>query len=270
MSDQYTRITCGGSPLNQSDPVVGLLFGSYDQNESTLQITDAEDIPVDRSDAAKNQVSLHQAVFPLHIVVGWYRVTNSDSLRDEDLTLTNDLIAHYQSEESITNNGPFVFGLLQLNSEKDELPLSLFKSDNRVFLNIPWKLETAKMEQVAVERVVREHPTHGAESSVFVQHTKTIQDSLSAVQDRLQVLIKFVEDTKAQIIPTNHALLRDVNSLLLQLGPIGAIEIQPKDGTLEQIAIFAKTVDAIQSYTEKFRIVHEASVSRASQARGRF
>jgi len=163
MSDQYTRVTCGGTPLPKRAPVVGLLFGkelAADLGSSTtaaaktktassavhrlrLQVTDAEDIPVDSSDAAAMQVSLHRAVFPQHAVVGWYRVASSSSSPErtnaaasadaqaqptaEDLVTTQKLQLHYRASSgdntesgtpssSSSSSLPFLFALLQAPS----------------------------------------------------------------------------------------------------------------------------------------------------------
>lgn len=96
MSDQNARVTCDGSPLPSNDPVVGPLLGWYGTttpmaaaaagtSTSTtgwLRITDANDIPINCSDTAATQVSLHQAVFPQQKVVGWYRVATSTITMD--------------------------------------------------------------------------------------------------------------------------------------------------------------------------------------------
>ena len=158
MSDQYTRITSGGSPLDKSSPVVGLLFGLDEeryvasstqsaQSSSTtttattttvLQIKDADDIPVEISDASKLQVELHTAVFPQHRVVGWYRVSSSsvggdnvdDNSDDEptaqDLQITQQLKSHYASStdddpnNNNNNNKSFCFCLLNVQKEQQK------------------------------------------------------------------------------------------------------------------------------------------------------
>jgi hypothetical protein len=179
MADQYTRITCGGSPLSPDAPVVGLLFGQMtkadndDDTASILKIVDADDIPTDRSEAAKSQVSLHHAVFPLHDVVGWYRVASSEQPTADDLRLTQELKAHYHSDADHTNDDkPFFFSLLQvkhpntnnnkedtmkLNGAKeddnDELPLNLYEiqihDQAAVLVGIEnWSLETSEAERL--------------------------------------------------------------------------------------------------------------------------
>ena len=101
MSDQYTRIRYGGSPLDASAPVVGLLFGKQQQQSvehnhnnnkknsdgvtttsttttttTTCYVEDAGDIPLED---AQKQIDLHQAVFPKHQVIGWYKVVLADN-----------------------------------------------------------------------------------------------------------------------------------------------------------------------------------------------
>lgn len=158
MSDQYTRITCGGTPLSTTTPVVGLLFGTYHHelcdipntgsnpssnkkdNTTTLMIQvnvmDADEIPVTQSETeivtATTQISLHQAVFDKHVVVGWYRVSTTSSSSNkqddvdddgptyDDLRITKELKEHYQNNDATTtndmknNNNPFIFALLQV------------------------------------------------------------------------------------------------------------------------------------------------------------
>ena len=131
MSDQYTRITCGGSPLDTNAPVVGLLFGesTIEAGGSSLpllRILDADDIPTDTSEASKIQVELHRAVFPQHSVVGWYRVSKQDDEpTPNDLQLTQQLQQHYYQstlDSTATTNTTtttvttsFVFCLLQVH-----------------------------------------------------------------------------------------------------------------------------------------------------------
>mmetsp|Transcript_15470 Transcript_15470/g.21547 ORF Transcript_15470/g.21547 Transcript_15470/m.21547 type:complete len:438 (+) Transcript_15470:29-1342(+) len=180
MSDQYTRVTCGGSPLSCDAPVVGLLFGKMEsakdhqqqqqaQSQSqqqaasedgkssnlegsgvgggtTLEIRDAEDIPTEISENTAQQISLHQAVFPQHHVVGWYRVAKKNTKKnskdpqgdskvssadaavvvedtvmtptEQDLLLTKQLQHHYASKDTTTPGG-FIFGLLQVPSDEE-------------------------------------------------------------------------------------------------------------------------------------------------------
>jgi hypothetical protein len=374
MADQYTRITCGGSPLDVSFPVTGLLFGmigdptkkksanaanTTDSNsnskhhENELRILDADDIPTDLSENATIVVNLHQAVFPMHSVLGWYRVSaTDDGPVANDLLLTRQLQQHYKNHghekeagadtdttadtTSADTDTPFVFALLQVPSattaaagkteadkDKDEeLPLTLYQlfdpaspsgsvaatsadNTNAVLIGLDhWNLATSDPERIAVERVVREQPQEsggdaaGPQNSMYVSKTSSLQHSLQAIQERLAVLAHFLEETAAGRVPLNHSLLRDVQGLMCQLGPIAAaknanahananiaqLQAAPtaaadtaststtdsldleSSNILQQLAILGKTVDAVTGYTEKFRVVHSDTNSNSRPA----
>ena len=306
MSDQYTRITTGGSPLPKTEPVVGLLFGRYVSETNNLSVTDAEDVPINRSEKATTQVRLHQAVFPQHSVVGWYRVTKvDDAPTPEDLLLSEQLKKHYQEEPdetsttttTTTSNPPFLFTLLQVKDETkgkdededDELPLQIFKVDSthRVLVGFDndWKLDTATAERIAVERVMKEQPPSSTKNNngdtggeklkqppKFVAATLPIQQSVAALQDRLAVVEDFLTATAHGTIPLDPALLRQVQGLLLSVGPMAAAataansESSTSDATstqttsdelLQQLTVLAQTVTAVQQYTDKVRAVHD-------------
>jgi len=255
---------------------VGLLFGRLSKESANLQVLDADDIPTDLSDAAKTQVSLHRAVFPKNEVVGWYRVSAVDDQPNEhDLRLTQELKQHYPSSV-------FLFSLLQVpnsnrmveDDDDMDLPLALYETkvmpdSSSVLVGLEnWSLETSEPERIAVERVVREQPQHEFKSdaplsapSPYVVQMGSVQQSLVCMNDRVQVLVDFLERTERGEIPVNFALLRQVQSLILQLGPLGALT--PKESIddaliYSHLAGMAKTVHAVQGYTEKFRALHEA------------
>ena len=359
MSDQYTRITCGGSALPQDAPVVGLLFGRFvaadhtttktpqrkadssSNGKNCVQIVDADDIPTDQSETAKIQVSLHHAVFPQHEVVGWYRVGSSEEPTPEDLRLTQELKAHYYSNDSditeasaesasvVPEDKPFFFSLLQVRPAKDadskansnnmkedaattedeELPLNLYEvqghDPSAVLVGVEnWSLETSEAERIAVERVVREKPQQdlktvasataattssgaaakvvggnirraeeieadiaAAQPSPYVSYMSSVQQSLEAMDDRIQLIIDYLERMGKGEIPPNPSLMRHIQGLMLQLGPLQqassshttqAIPVSERDAELfSHLAAVAKTIQSVHSYTEKFRTLHD-------------
>ena len=416
MSDQFTRITCGGSALPKDAPVVGLLFGrrqyltfaeattttpkaatakqsSKKNNHKTsrddddddddvtkkktttatsaaagclfwTQIVDADDIPTDRSETAKIQVSLHKAVFPQHEVVGWYRVGSENEPTSEDLVLTQELKSHYllsstettsttTTTTTTTTNQPFFFALLQVRpssvqdsaapvagatnkgnksssnnntmkddnnnndddeDDDDELPLNLYEVQQDVLVGVEdWSLETSEAERIAVERVVREKPqqdlmkttSQGAVvgagnnnnnnaaavaaadieaaaatmasqsqlqlSSPYVGYMSTVQQSLEAMDDRIQLIIDYLERMgKGEIPSTNYnlSLMRQIQGLILQLGPLqqqaslssssGSTPVSERDAALlSHLAVLTKTIQSVQSYSDKFRVLND-------------
>jgi hypothetical protein len=163
MADQYTRTVCGGSPLAATEPIVGLLLGTMEAAKTTgttgasaslamsagfvVTVTHAEDVPV-YADAAfqtarQAHVTLHQAVYGSHVVVGWYRVasqktTSSATNMDEedwssptpkDLLISQQLALEYATASTTqgtdvvsgnTGTKPFLFALLLVDDGDDD------------------------------------------------------------------------------------------------------------------------------------------------------
>lgn len=107
ISDHHTRITCGGSALPSTSPTIGLLFGQQSSSSSsssvpgsvTISIIDAEEVGMlictsssssgilteDEMHHIQTKIELHQKVFPMHQVVGWYRVVdNTNRIRGQN------------------------------------------------------------------------------------------------------------------------------------------------------------------------------------------
>ena len=284
MSDQYTRVTCGGSPLPADAPVVGLLFGSID-NSTILQVHDADDIPPEISDATRVQVDLHKAVFPQHSVVGWYRVSGSDEEPQSlDLEITKTLRQHYAPSASST----FCFCLLQVSKNSNpapdsqstmhaELPISLYSLqlvDGLSFLLglNNWQLETSEPERIAVERVMKEPAPDSPRTNTYIGQTRSMQQSMLSMKERIQFLVEFLEQTQQEGIPPNYCLLRQIQGLLYSLGPVSSslkLDDSLKDAELfSHLAVVAKTINAVESYIDKFRLVHESKTSDKEIRRG--
>ncbi|GKY95864.1 hypothetical protein MPSEU_000547000 [Mayamaea pseudoterrestris] len=297
MSDQYTRISLGGSPLARSDPVVGLLFGRLgNDNQYCLQINDADDIPTDASETAKTQVSLHQAVYPDLQVVGWYRVVNSNAEPTKtDLELTIKLQQHYQACQ-------FVYCVLEAaaaNTDKkkaaamnesvapheentkddDDLPFTLYQLCNNHVLQAceHWHLDTADAERIAVERVMRDQPQQqvaGAAGTLavlqppdrrFQHHATELSHSLQAIQERVSLLEAFLikvqtehaENATTAVFP--FSLLRKIQSVLLHMGPLAQ---SSRQGDCDAITTTAATATA----TWNCSVEHLAALCHAVDA----
>jgi hypothetical protein len=342
MSDQYTRITSGGSPLDRSAPVVGLLFGvrstgaatrtnsnsSNNNNNSSvvgvvhhLRIMDSDDIPV--TTPATMQISLHQAVFPLHQVVGWYRVASSSATTAgptaDDVHCTAQLQQrHASAQVEPTHTTPtaddddrIVFALLTApadppaadtttnnnnNPNNKELPLQLYQlSETRQSFicleqSSSWSLAMSDPERVAIEHVVRAQPLRlqrttvvaSSSSSAFGERAQDIQYSYQMVQTRLGALEQYLAQVVDGHVPWNPVWMRHIQGLLVyQLGPManvtpttttdsGSSSMVLHQQQVQQLAVLAETVDAVASYMDKFRVVHDSKTTPArSGQRGR-
>jgi hypothetical protein len=264
---------------------VGLLFGLQGPGTS-LQVRDADDIPTEISDTSKLQVDLHKAVFPQHHVVGWYRATSDgDEPTLSDLKITQTLKAHYAPSE------PFCFCLLQVQKTgKDDekmktdegtagdtfinnLPINLYKlhqvEGNSILLGLSdWELTTSDSERIAVERVMKERPAEiddGSSShNPYVLETKAMETSLVSMKDRVHVLVSLLEDMQTEKIPYDPVMMRRIQGLVASLGPLAkkATDDSCDEDVqmLAHLAIVARTINSMQSYSEKFRTVHENRV----------
>lgn len=253
MSDQHTRITTGGSPLPRTAPVVGLLFGLDDEK---LEIIDAGEIATDLSESTHQQIELHQAVFPQHSVVGWYRVSTEAEPNAEDLVTTQKLEQHFQSSN-------FCFCFCQANDTTDDaesLPMTLYQTHHDddgvvvlVALEDNWKLETSEAEKIAVETVIRQQPQK--DSSGYIARMTSMEQALCKMNERLDVMVQFLQDTEDGKLPFDAALMRSVQSVVCQLGPLVATDPEPAgvEAWLPHLAVAAKTVHAVQGYAEKVK-----------------
>jgi len=192
-----------------------------------------------------------------------------------------------------------------------------------VFVNLEFELETFEPERIAVEEVFKTQPTTGpsvrplnsaaakpadsddapdARSSVNQEeteeeqddiqpapvsasslHIQSLQSSIEAMNARIAVLLEFLRKTQEGKIPPDHALLRQVGSLVRQLpfvvgrGDFAVVgSRQMRDGRIAQefedgyddmlvlsfLASMAKTTKAVLNYSEKFRVVNDSNKNR--------
>jgi hypothetical protein len=300
---------------------VGLLFGLSDgrnpetaaasnsetaKEGSFVQVLDADDIPVEVSDASKVQVDLHKAVFSKHKVVGWYRVVSPAKNEDieptpEDLSITQVLKKHYTSSESDCfcfcllkvqqpRSDPEIAGDDEMKTEDSttdtlnkELPINLYElhdlnESTTVLLGLSdWQLETSPAERLSVERVMKERPSNNfgsdggsggagtnASHNPYVLEAKAMQHSLVSMKDRVRVLATYLEEVRDGKRELDPALLRKIQQLVSSLGPLSSLAASTNQGEEEDVqllahlAIVARTVNTIQSYTEKFRVMNES------------
>lgn len=362
ISDHHTRVVTGGSALPTTAPVMGLLFGY--QDGLTVSIIDAEEMEYSFSEEGKSgggafgggtddqqaqhksgiqtKIDLHRKVFPMHEVIGWYRVSNDPdgSPTEEDLRMNNGKMREYNesplfvlmnagSQEALSSEkssggkeGSSKGDAAREKLERDEqLPLSVYETlvtvntnedeaqPRAVFVNLEFELETFEPERIAVEKVFKTQPSMVAvaASSATVSktatsekdsgnsgakgekgdepsaapnaatippsgldmHLQSIQSSIQAMNTRLAILIDFLKKTQKGEVPTNHKLLRQVDSLVRQLPFVMSSSnsrlSQELDGEyddmlmLSYLASVTKAAKAVRGYTEKFGLVHETN-----------
>jgi len=223
ISDHHTRVITGGSALPATAPVMGLLFGY--QDGLTVSIVDAEEMEYSFSEDGKcgegefgggsedqqaqhksgirTKIDLHRKVFPMHEVIGWYRVSNDPEggPTEEDLRMNNGKMREYNesplfvlmnagsqepiSEKKSGKEGSSKGDEAREKLERDEqLPLSVYETlvtvnpsedeaqPRAVFVNLEFELETFEPERIAVEKVFKTQPSMVAATASSVAASK--------------------------------------------------------------------------------------------------
>lgn len=233
ITDHFTRVSMGGTPMPTNAPAVGLLFGHCHQGQtSTVSIMDSLDIEYSLSlnDEAQisgnenntqqeytfggvskeqkerhkksivDKIKLHQKVFPMRKLVGWYRVFSSSDTKElgepsqTDLQIQTSFFSKLIQRLSPDLSSP-LFLLMNLSGaidqtqqQKDsieedlqeaELPINIFESiidtenydsstsssPSVVFVNVDFELDTFEPERIAVEKVLKSQPNAATHTS---------------------------------------------------------------------------------------------------------
>lgn len=181
ISDHHTRVSCGGSALPASSPVMGLLFGQNHQTPllSTITIIDAEEVEASGTTLSESQlnhiktkIELHQKVFPNHDVVGWYKVSEGE-VTPNDLEIHHGWMKQFHKDPLFilmdtsepdakphsTEQGVSGESAREKLDKEEELPLSVFESSGKAFIHLDFELESFGPERIAVEKVFNTRPT---------------------------------------------------------------------------------------------------------------
>eukprot|EP00956_Cyclotella_meneghiniana_P008627 scaffold11749_cov77-Cyclotella_meneghiniana.AAC.6 len=286
ISDHHTRIISGGSALPPSSPTIGLLFGTRTHAaNNTLSIVDAEELdPTTSSEGGENQliltkIELHRKVFPLHHVVGWYRVTDDQEPTQADLRRNQLEISQY-----CNNREPPVFLLMNPNTgsaqtydlvQDDQLPLTVYETlisnDNNGENENENNAEESKHTETAQQTAAPRPP------SELDGQLDSLQSSIRAMNARMKVLLEFLHKVEKGEVPRDDVLLRSVDGILKKLPlvyaaltegvtsstskdngvrktPLRELENEYNDTMLlSYLAAVAKTVKTVHVYTEKYR-----------------
>lgn len=130
-----------------------------------------------------------------------------------------------------------------------------------IFVSVPFQLKTAQAERISVEHVVKATPTEGIASVDL--HIGAVSTSLNALVNRLGVIRRFLEFTKASKVPPDYRLLRQVSHLCSQL-PAAASDEFKKDFLNEYndtlvvtyLACVTKLTDSLHDLVDKFKVAH--------------
>ena len=217
MCDHHTRVATGGSKMARNSPVVGLLFGV--QSGLDISIIDATDAIYDVTPSSMlggeptivlNSVEIEKkkrlwtAVYANYELLGWYTVTNGTQVLPTHMTLHREMMAFNEAPLFLLMNCAPV-------SDAKQLPLSIHEAEmhiihdtpTQIFVEIPFKLETAQAERVAVDHITKMAPTEGI-STLEIQN-QSLMTSLRILGKKIEVLCHVLK--LMQVPPQSFSLI---------------------------------------------------------------
>eukprot|EP01038_Epipyxis_sp_PR26KG_P010208 gene10208-13735_t len=221
-SDHYTRVLVGGSKLAVDAPIYGLIFGTVSVNkinEQKISLCEGTETPYQYADGKlllnpteiDKKVKLWLEVYPNFQLLGWYTV--NQELRETDLIYHNFITGFIKSSPLIL--------LVEKNPERysKRLPVSVFcveqASTSQIFVQQQFHLESSLMEQLSMDQIIKSVPVQGL-SSLEVQN-QSLLTSLMTLDEKIGILLTFLEDTRSKKIETNHNLLRSVSKICMNI-----------------------------------------------------
>ena len=266
-------------------PVVGLLFGTQSGLDiSIIDATDAiYDVPTTNpSDATADKIlsitlnheeiekkkRLWTAVYTSYELLGWYTLTPDNQVLPAHMAIHRDMMAF--------NEAP-LFLLMNCAPAADakQLPLSIYGAEmhiihdtpTQIFVEIPFKLETAQAERVAVDQITKLTPTDGA-STLEVQN-QSLTTSLRVLAKKIAILGHILQLMQEGALPMDHTVVRKASKICQQLPAIDSETFHEKllnelvdTLMMTYLASATKTTAALTELTDMYSMVYGASSSR--------
>jgi len=270
ISDHFTRVSVGAAVEGSIQKILGLLFGVqegrevsiYDSCEVLCTLKPDGGVQLDAQSIVL-KIELFTAVFPTYELLGWYSV-NKELLPD-DLDIQRSLLTFNESPLFLLMNPS------PLQSEgKKELPLSIYESELHLvqerptflFVRLDYNLRAAQAEQISVEQVSRSNPAEGASS--VEAHLRGVNTSLTTLHSRLGTLAAYLEMIKEGKLPTDHRLLRQIDSICETLSAKDSKEFRSNFGNeyndtlmVTCLAGITKSTNALNDVADKYLVAFE-------------
>jgi len=276
ISDHWTRTKV---QTKQSNPrVIGALVGI--QSGRNLEIFNSFELPFEMKDAAvkvkleylNRKSEQFKKVFKDYEFMGWYSTGQGVVPADMDI--------HKQISEF--NENPLYLHLNPIISHASrELPIFLYESEVRMvneapthfFVKTPYKIETGEAERISVDHIARINPTGGGTGSSLVSQMTAVHNAISMLNQRVKILLAYLQASREGKLPRDHGLLRRLASLVNQLPAIDTAQFQQEfineynDALLvTYLSTMTKGANGVNEMIDKFNV----SYDRSSRRRGFF
>jgi len=276
ISDHWTRARVQGKKSNPR--VIGALVGVQTGRE--LEIYNSFELPYEVKDGhtiikteyLNKKQEQFKKVFKDYEFMGWY--ASGAGIVPADMEI------HKQISEF--NENPLYLQLnTQITTAQRELPINIYESELRIvdesptqlFVKVPYKIETGEAERISVDHIARINPTGGAGATQLASHMTAVFNAITMLNQRIKILMTFLDATKGGKIPTDHSLLRRIASLTNQLPAIDTQQFQQEfineynDALLiAYLSTMTKGANTVNEMIDKFNVTFE----RSSRRRGFF
>ncbi len=269
--------------------VIGVLLG--EQDGRSVEVCHSFELHGHVSDDGKTVVDIdfmqkrieqYKQIFPRYTVVGWYSTGTTVVEDDFDLHTTvfsvlNEspvLLVINPDECNRAGGGPSVGSTSTRDASmvgrqsaivayQVELRLS-GEELTPLLVPVPHRFASADSERIAVDHVTRHAVPGGDASSSTVMHLGTLRRSIIMLQSRVQVIVRFLEATKAGEIPEDHELLRKVYGVCSSLPVMNsdtfseAFEGEQNDSmVVSYLSGVTKSLCAMNDLVTRFNLAYE-------------
>jgi len=216
--------------------------------------------------------SKKKKVFKDYEFMGWYSTGQN--------IVTADMEIHKQISEF--NENPLYLQLnTQITTAMRELPINIYESELRMvndsptqlFVKVPYKIETGEAERISVDHIARITTQGSSTTSALVTQMTAVHNAITMLNQRIKILLSYLEATKNSKVPIEFGLLRRIESLVNQLPAIDTSQFQQEfineynDAlVITYLATMTKGSNVINEMIDKFNV----SYDRGARRRGFF
>jgi COP9 signalosome complex subunit 6 len=272
ISDHWTRAKVQSKKPNPR--VIGALVGI--QTGRNLEIFNSFELPYEVKDGnvivkteyLNTKSEQFKKVFKDYEFMGWYSTGAS--------IVPADMEIHKQIQEF--NENPLYLQLnTQITSAMRELPIHIYESELRMveevpthlFVKVPYKIETGEAERISVDHIARITPSGGASGSALTSHMTAVHNAITMLNQRIKIVLAYLEAVKAGKVQPDHGLLRRIVSLVNQLPAVDTQQFQQEfineynDALMiTYLATMTKGANTINDMIDKFNVTYERNRRR--------
>lgn len=284
ISDHYTRAKVQLTPKDKTIPrVIGALYGTQEGRRIEIRTSFEFVYEVDAStgnividvEYVQRKTEQYAQVFKNYEILGWY--STGDSIRSVQDSLLHQQVMAF-------NDSPlFLLCGTNYKNAKD-IPLYIYESKLATshaeasttsggatssaaplftWAELTYKIETEESERISVDFVNRMEKA-SSDVSALVPHFATLSNAVDMLNDRIQILIQYLENVKCGKAPVNHKLMRQINSLIHRLPAVDSPKfineyINELNETLmiTYMATMTKGANQLNDVVDKFNTTYE-------------